>query len=276
MDLSGPPLVMAVVNVTDDSFYVPSRGDSTTAVERALRAEAEGAAIVDFGGESTRPGAAYVDEALELARVVPAVREFRRRSDLPISVDTRKSAVARAALDAGADMVNDVSALRDDAAMASLCADRRAAVVLMHAKGASADMQKDPRYDDVVAEVLAFLADATDRALRAGIAVQRIVVDPGIGFGKRLEDNLDLIARLEELTGLGYPVLVGVSRKAFVGAVTGREPEDRLAGTLGADAAAIARGAALLRVHDVAPTVDMIKVLYAIDGRSGSVVPRER
>jgi dihydropteroate synthase len=258
---------MGIVNVTPDSFYPPSRRRGhPLAAEAALAMEAEGAAIVDVGGESTRPGSEAVGEAEELDRVLPAVEAIRARSSIPISVDTRKSAVASAALAAGADIVNDISALRADPAMARLVAESGAAVVLMHMKGSPETMQDAPSYADCAAEVAAFLADASRRALAAGIARASILVDPGIGFGKRREDNLELLARLDLLVALGFPVLVGLSRKAFVGAVTGRSAEDRLAGSLGAACAAYAAGALLFRVHDVAATVDALAAFGASRG----------
>jgi dihydropteroate synthase len=269
LDLTGAPQVMAVVNCTDDSFYAPSRAQAEAAVERALQAVVDGASLVDFGGESSRPGAAYVDAAEEMERIVPVVAAFRRRSAAAISVDTRKAAVARAALDSGADIINDISALGDDPDLASLCAERGAPVVLMHKQGVPATMQAAPVYGDVLAEVASFLTAAADNAIRAGIPAERIILDPGIGFGKRLEDNLDLIARLEEIVALGYPVLVGLSRKSFIGMVTGRDAGERLPGTLAANAAAILGGAKIIRVHDVRPNVDAVKVLYALEQRRG-------
>jgi dihydropteroate synthase len=258
------PLVMGIVNVTPDSFYPPSRSRSSAlAAEAALAMEAEGAAIIDLGGESTRPGSAEVGEAEELDRVVPAVEAIRARSPVPISVDTRKAAVAAAALAAGADIVNDVSALSADPAMAGLAARSGAAVVLMHMRGEPRTMQDAPAYADCAAEVAAYLAEAADRALAAGIGRDRIILDPGIGFGKRHEDNLDLLARLDLIVGIGFPVLVGLSRKSFVGGVTGRAAEGRLAGSLGAACAAYAAGARIFRVHDVAATVDALAAFAA-------------
>jgi dihydropteroate synthase len=255
---------MGIVNVTPDSFFAASRrGSALEAAEAALAMEAEGAAIVDLGGESTRPGSDYVSEEEELGRVLPAVEAIRARSDLPISVDTRKAAVAAAALDAGADIINDVSALRGDPAMLALAVEKGATVVLMHMKGEPKTMQEAPAYADCAAEVAAFLASAAERAVAAGLPPARIVLDPGIGFGKRLEDNLDLLSRLGLVAALGYPVLVGLSRKAFVGAITGRDAEGRLPGSLGAACAAYSRGARIFRVHDVAATVDALAVFAA-------------
>jgi dihydropteroate synthase len=258
---------MGIVNVTPDSFYAPSRRPTALeAAEAALEMEAAGAAIVDLGGESTRPGSAPVGEEEELERVVPAVEAIRSRSDLPISVDTRKAAVAAAALTAGADIVNDVSALRDDGAMLGLAAQKGATVILMHMKGEPKTMQDAPAYADCAAEVALFLAQAASRAVAAGLPLNHIVLDPGIGFGKRLEDNLDLLARLGLIVELGYPVLVGLSRKAFVGQITGKAAEGRLPGSLGAACAAYSRGASIFRVHDVAETVDALEVFAAAYG----------
>jgi dihydropteroate synthase len=266
---------MGIVNVTPDSFYPGSRRPGRAeAVEAALAMEAEGAGIVDIGGESTRPGSDPVGEAEELDRVVPIVEALRARSGIAISVDTRKSAVAQAALAAGADMVNDVADLAADPAMSALVARSGAAVVLMHMRGEPRTMQREVRYDDCAAEVAAYLSAAAAAALAAGVAPGRIVVDPGIGFGKRLEDNLDLIARLALVVDLGFPVLVGLSRKAFIGAITGRAVESRLAGSLGAACAAFAAGASILRVHDVAETVDALALFAAAGG--ASVAARRR
>lgn len=261
---------MAVVNCTGDSFYAPSRALLDEAVDRALAAEAEGAAIIDFGGESTRPGSQYVSAEDELARLIPVITVFRKRSALAVSVDTRKAAVAQAVLDAGADIINDISALEDDPRLAELCASRRAAVVLMHKKGVPLTMQQDPCYEDVTAEVAAYLAEAAQRAEAAGIEPDKIIVDPGIGFGKRHEDNLELIRQMERFTRLAenrrkhYPVLVGLSRKGFIGEITGRRIEERLAGTIAANAAAIIGGAAIIRVHDVKEHIDLVKMLFAL------------
>jgi dihydropteroate synthase len=259
-----PFAVMGVINVTPDSFFAPSRREAALAArDRALEMAASGAALLDIGGESTRPGSDYVGAEEELERVIPAIRAIRAESDIPLSVDTRKAVVAEAALDAGADIVNDVSALRHDPAMAALAAARGVPVILMHMKGDPKTMQAAPSYADCPAEVLAFLAEAARDAMAAGIPASRIVLDPGIGFGKRLEDNLALLSRLGELAALGHPLLVGLSRKAFVGALTGHPAEGRLAGSLGAACAAWLRGARLFRVHDVPETVDALGLLAA-------------
>jgi dihydropteroate synthase len=259
---------MGIVNVTPDSFFSPSRReDAIAAAEAALAMEAQGAAIIDVGGESTRPGSDYVEEPEELERVVPAITAIRARSGIPLSVDTRRASVAAAALDAGADMINDITALYGDPAMLGLVAAKGAAVVLMHMQGEPKSMQLSPSYADCALEVRDFLARAASRAMAAGIGEDRILVDPGIGFGKALSDNLELLSRLGAVADLGYPVLVGLSRKTFVGAITGKDAEGRLAGSLGAACAAYARGARVFRVHDVAATVDALAVYAAIFDR---------
>ncbi|MDR0376053.1 MAG: dihydropteroate synthase [Treponema sp.] len=266
-------LVMAIVNCTSDSFFPQSRAaDTKDAVEKALLAVKQGADIIDIGGESTRPGAAYIDEAEEGRRVLPVVRGIRRRSTVPISVDTRKATVAAAALEAGANIINDISALEDDPDMGRVCAASRAKVVLMHKKGSPETMQNDPFYQDVVGEVAACLQGAAQRALDAGVARENIILDPGVGFGKRLEDNTALIKRLATIRALGYPVLVGLSRKTFIGELTGRGVEDRLAGSLAANAAAIMAGADIIRVHDVKESVDMVKVLHGVAAKTAGNV----
>jgi dihydropteroate synthase len=260
------PLVMGILNVTPDSF---SDGgvhfDHPKAVHAALQMEADGAAIVDVGGESTRPGADAVSEAEELARVVPVIEQIRRRSAVPISIDTRKAAVAEAAIAAGASMINDVSALRHDPAMPTLAARTGVPVVLMHMRGEPATMQQFARYGDVTGEVLRELGGFIDAALAAGIEREKILIDPGIGFAKELEHNLELLARCGELRALG-PVVIGASRKAFIGRLTGQPGgPPRMVGSLAAVEAAFRGGAAVVRVHDVRETVDFLRVVAAID-----------
>lgn len=264
LDLGGKAVVMGIVNATPDSFYAASRvAGASAAVDMAASMIAAGAAIVDVGGESTRPGSEYVSPDEEAARVVPVIEAIRSRWDVAISVDTRKASVAAAAIAAGADIVNDVAALGDDPALAALCASRGVPVVLMHKKGVPANMQDAPWYVDCVAEVLEFLLAAANRAIAAGIPASRIVLDPGIGFGKRLEDNLALLVRLDEIAASGYPVLVGLSRKSFIGALSGAGPEHRLPGSIAAACAARSRGAVIFRVHDVAETVQALAVFDA-------------
>lgn len=245
-------LVMGVLNVTPDSFYDGGRwSDPVKAGKRALDMIDEGADIIDVGGESSRPGARPVPGDVERDRVAPIISWLTERTEVPVSVDTTKAAVADAALEAGAIMVNDISAMRFDPEMASTVARHGAAVVLMHMQGTPGTMQQDPRYTDPVREVRSFLEDRLRAALEAGIARDRIVVDPGIGFGKRLEHNLALLAGVSEFVSLGVPVLVGLSRKSFLGELLGVPSQRRLVGTVAANAVAIARGADLIRVHDV-------------------------
>ncbi|UCE28441.1 MAG: dihydropteroate synthase [Candidatus Coatesbacteria bacterium] len=255
------PLVMGILNVTPDSF---SDGgdffDTEKAIGRAKHILAEGADIIDVGGESTRPGSAYVDEEEELRRVMPVVEAVA--ADAVISVDTRKSIVARKALDAGAAMVNDISAGRDDPGVAATAAEFGAALILMHMLGTPADMQVDPRYDDVVGEVRDFLAERAEWARSEG--VESVVVDPGIGFGKTLEHNLELLRNTPAITDLGYPVLVGHSRKSFIEMLLGLPVEERLAPSLAVAVEAARRGANVLRVHDVKETVEALAMARAL------------
>ncbi len=266
LDLSAGPVVMGILNVTPDSFSDGGRYlDPDRAAERAFAMAEEGAGVIDVGGESTRPGAATVTAEEEIARVKPVLERLAGKLSVPLSIDTRRSSVARMALDLGASIVNDVTGLAGDPAMGELASRRRAAVVVMHMRGSPETMQIDPRYDDVTAEILSWLAARTDELSEAGIAREAIIVDPGIGFGKRLEHNLALIAQLGDFRGLGFPVMVGFSRKAFIGAVTGRESSERLAGGLAALGRCCAAGTAIVRVHDVREAADYIKVWRAIE-----------
>ena len=259
------PLIMGIVNVTPDSFYDGGRYiDSNQAVAHACRLVEQGADILDIGAESTRPGADPVTEEEELARVVPVVAALAGQVPVPISVDTTKSAVALAALDAGASIINDVSALRWDREMASVVAQAGAAVILMHMQGTPHTMQVAPRYHHVVTEVADFLEERLHAAVEAGISKTHIVLDPGIGFGKLLEHNLEILDGLSVFTRLRRPLLVGASRKSFIGQLTGRPPEHREWGTAAAVAIAVDRGAGILRVHDVAATADIVTVAAAI------------
>ena len=256
------PRVMGILNVTPDSFFDGGRhADPDRAVERGRMLAAEGADIVDVGGESTRPGARAVDASVEIARVVPVV-EALAAEGIPVSVDTSKPEVMRAALAAGASMVNDVRALLEPGAM-EVVASSGAAVCLMHMRGTPESMQVETAYAHVVAEVRDFLARRAAACERAGIARNRIVVDPGFGFGKGVAENLALLRRLRDLVAAGYPVLAGLSRKSTIGAITGRSPGDRLAGSLAAALTAVERGAAIVRVHDVRETVDALRVYAA-------------
>jgi len=259
---------MGILNVTPDSF---SDGgvhfDRTTAIEAALRMEQEGASVIDVGGESTRPGSEAVSIEEELERVVPVIEQIRRRSAVTISVDTRKAPVAEAALDAGAGIINDVSALRHDPEMRPLAARRSVPVILMHMRGEPRTMQHNPQYDEVVSDVGRELETWRDEAIAAGVDPARIFVDPGIGFGKTFDHNLELLARCHELTRVA-PVVIGASRKAFIGHLTGQPGgAPRMPGSLATVAAAYRGGAAMVRVHDVRDTVDFLKVLHAIEER---------
>ncbi len=265
LDFRQGPLVMGVLNCTPDSFFPGSRlADSEEALERAAGMVEAGADILDVGGESTRPGSEPAEEAEERRRVVPVIEGIRRRWDVLVSVDTRKAGVAQAALEAGADMINDVSGLRDDPALAGLAAARGVPVVVMHMRGTPKTMQKAPHYEDTVREVLEELAEMAEGALVAGVAPEMIILDPGIGFGKRLEDNLRLIRHGQALRSLGFPLLVGLSRKSFIGAVLEVPVEERLLGSIVAGAAAAINGADILRVHDVAETVQMVRMLKSL------------
>lgn len=241
---------MGIVNVTPDSF---SDGNMylqpSAAVARAFQLIDDGADIIDIGGESTRPGSESVSVEEELRRVIPIIEKIRAGSNIPISIDTTKSEVARQALATGADIVNDISALKFDEKMMSTVAQTNAAVVLMHIKGTPKTMQSDPGYDNIVAEISSFLQKRIDACKNAGI--EKIIIDPGIGFGKTLEHNLEIFRRLDEFQKLGFPVLVGPSRKSFIGALTGLSVDERLEGTAAAVAVSVMRGANILRVHDV-------------------------
>jgi dihydropteroate synthase len=268
LGLNASPLVMGILNITPDSF---SDGgvhfDQSKAVHAALQMEEDGAAIIDIGGESTRPGAEPLAAQIEIDRVLPVIEQIRRRSAVTISIDTRKAAVAEEALRAGADLVNDVSAMRHSAGMAAVVAKSGVPVILMHMRGEPATMQQFAVYGDVVTDVGRELSSMIDDAVAAGVDREKILIDPGIGFAKTFDQNLELLARAHELTALG-PVVIGASRKAFIGHLTGRPSgPDRALGSLAAVAAAQRAGAAIVRVHDVRATVDFLKVLLAIEAR---------
>lgn len=255
---------MGILNVTPDSFSDGGRFRGfSQAIEHAMAMIEAGAGIIDVGGESTRPGAQAVTQDDEIRRVVPIVESLAALTNVPISVDTSKAAVIRAAIRAGAAMVNDVRALRDDDALAA-AAEGSTAVCLMHMQGEPRTMQADPHYDDVVGEVRSFLQERVSACVAAGISRQRIVVDPGIGFGKRVDHNLQLLAALPELAELRLPILIGASRKSMLGTLLDRPVEQRLAGGLAVAAAAVLAGASILRVHDVAETVDAVKIAAAL------------
>ncbi len=261
------PLVMGIVNVTPDSFSDGGLAASAAAaISHGIELVRQGADILDIGGESSRPGAAPISLEEELARVIPVVRGLGAACQVPLSVDTTKAGVAAQAIVAGAHIINDISALQADASMARVLCDSGAGLILMHMQGTPATMQVNPRYLDVVTEVRQFLEARLQYAVDNGIAAEQVVLDPGIGFGKTVEHNLRLLARLEELQGIGRPILLGVSRKGFLGKILNRPLDQRLAGSLAAVAHGLAkRSIEMVRVHDVAPTRDIVDLLWAIN-----------
>ena len=252
IDLSSRTHIMGILNVTPDSF---SDGGKflgfQNAVDQGMKMIQEGADIIDVGGESTRPGSDPVSLEEELSRVIPVISSLAQKTEVPISIDTYKSEVAGRALEAGAQMINDISALRFDPEMKKVVSESKVPIVLMHIKGTPKDMQKDPSYDDVIGEVRDYLRDSLGIAQRVGIAKDRIIIDPGIGFGKRLEDNLNILKKLREFSILGCPILIGCSRKAFIGRILDLPVQERLEGSLAALAVAVMNGANIVRVHDV-------------------------
>jgi len=270
LDFSTGCLVMGILNVTPDSFSDGGQFfDLGRAVEHGLRMAADGAAVIDVGGESTRPGSQFVPAEEQIRRVVPAIETLSRETSVPISIDTHDVEVARVALDAGASMLNDITALADDR-MAELVADRQVPVVLMHMQNRPAIMQIEPHYEDVVTEVHDFLLARCERAGRFGIPRERLFIDPGIGFGKTQGHNLLLLRHIDRLVATGYRVLVGASRKRFIGRITGREePADRIFGTAATVALGSAAGVSIVRVHDVAAIIDVLKVTEAVTHARG-------
>ncbi len=245
-------LVMGILNVTPDSFSDGGKFlGKNNAVKRAMEMEENGADIIDIGGESTRPGADQVPLEEELGRTVPVIEGIRKQTDVPISIDTYKSEVAKEALDAGVDIINDISALRFDSDLGRLAAERGAPLVLMHMQGNPKTMQEDPTYDDPVEDIRNFLGERVEEAKALGVEDEQLVLDPGIGFGKRLEDNYEILRRLEEFKQLGYPLLLGTSRKSFLGATLDLPTEERLEGTIASNVVGVLRGADILRAHDV-------------------------
>jgi len=262
--------IMGIVNVTPDSF---SDGglflEKDRAVEHSLRLVEEGADIIDIGGESTRPGAEPLNEEEEIRRVVPVIEEVAKRTDVPISVDTYKSQVAKAALDAGAAIINDISGLHFDPQMAKVAARYDAPVVIMHIKGTPKTMQQNPQYRDLMGEIISYHKEGIKRAEDAGLDPQKVIIDPGIGFGKTLEHNLKILRDLGELKALKRPILIGPSRKNFIGAILNVEVTKRLYGTLASVALAVANGAHIVRVHDVKATREAVDVVDAIINGEG-------
>lgn len=263
-----PALVMGIVNVTPDSFYDGGRYlDPAAAVDHALELAAEGADILDIGGDSSRPGARAVDEAGEIARVLPVIEKLTGRVSVPISIDTARPAVARAALAAGASIVNDVAAVRNHIEMWRLLVEYRAGYICMHSQGAPPEMQAAPAYENVVREVRDCFSGHLAEIGFAGVAAEQIVFDPGIGFGKTLEHNLDLLAGLRELGGMDRPLLVGVSRKSFIGKLLGAGLEQRLPASLACAVLAVQAGVQIIRTHDVAETVQTVRMTEAVLAR---------
>lgn len=259
------PLVMGILNITPDSFSDGNRFFSLdAAVERALEMESEGVDIIDIGGESTRPNAPAVSLAEELDRVVPVIEALAGKISVPISIDTYKAGVARAACAAGAEIVNDVSGLMFDSAMAAAVAEADAGLVVMHTRGTPDRMQDDTKYQDLIHEVKSYLSESLALAKEAGIKASRIAIDPGLGFGKGVAGNLELIRRLSEFLPLGHPILVGPSRKSFIGSVLGKGEGTRLFGTAAAVAVSIVNGATIVRVHDVAAMRDVAVMTRAL------------
>ena len=254
---------MGILNTTPDSFSDGGNfSDPSAALERALELAAQGADLIDIGGESTRPGADPISATEEITRTAPIIGKIREHSDIPISIDTMKSEVAFQALEAGADIINDISAFETDPKMVEVAAETGAGTVLMHMKGSPQTMQENPTYGNVVSEVCTYLCSRMDFAAAHGLARNQMVIDPGIGFGKTTERNLELLRGLPELASCCFPILVGASRKRFIGQLTGRtDPAEREAGSLGVAAWAVTRGAHILRVHDVINTCDVCRML---------------
>jgi dihydropteroate synthase len=265
LDFAHTTYVMGILNCTPDSFFPASR---STTIKDALKTAHEmieaGVNIIDVGGESTRPGSEGVTEEEEIRRVIPVIHALRDGSDVMISVDTRKKGVAERALDAGADIVNDISGLRHNDELARLVARRGVPVVLMHMRGTPKTMQKQVHYENTISEILRELQASIAAAVGAGIAPEMIIVDPGIGFGKRIQDNLRLIKELASLKALNFPILIGLSRKSFIGEILDRPVERRLIGTITANTLAIINGANIIRVHDVAEAVEMVKIIDSV------------
>ncbi len=262
-----PPWVMGILNVTPDSFSDGGRFHSPAdAVAHARAMISEGADIIDVGGESTRPGSQPASEYEQIGRVEPVIKAIRKFSEIPISIDTTRAVVARNALNAGANWVNDISALGDDSEMARVVSESGCPVILMHMQGKPRRMQVNPRYDDVVREVREFLVERAKFAQSSGVLRENIILDPGIGFGKTLEHNLALLQCLPDLVATGFPILVGASRKSFIGQLTGLPVEQRLEGSLAAATLAVQAGARIVRVHDVAPTKRALQIATAILG----------
>ncbi len=266
LDFSRGPLIMGILNVTPDSFFDGGKYlNKDEAIKHGMKLIEDGADILDIGGESTRPGSERVSEEEELKRVIPVIEEIAKRTDIPISIDTYKSNVARAAVDAGAQIINDISGLRFDERMARVVAEKGVPVVIMHIKGTPKDMQNNPYYEDVIQELLEYFEERIRYATENGIDESKIIIDPGIGFGKRLQDNLLIIKNLHAFKIFRRPILIGVSRKSFIGKILNLSPEERLEGTLSANLLAMVNGAQIIRVHDVLETKRCIRIYNEIN-----------
>jgi dihydropteroate synthase len=265
LDLSARTHIMGVLNVTPDSFSDGGKFfDLEDAVSQGMKMIEEGADMIDVGGESTRPGSDPLPAEAELSRVIPVIKSMSAKTDVPISIDTYKAEVARRALDAGAQMINDISALRFDPEMKEVASKYKVPIVLMHIKGTPKEMQKDPSYEDVIAEITEYLRQSIKIAQDAGIAREKIIIDPGIGFGKRVQDNLNVLKNLKEFSILGCPILIGCSRKSFIGRVLDLPVEERSEGSLAALAVAVMNGANIVRVHDVKESKRVVSLIDAV------------
>ncbi|MBN1165349.1 MAG: dihydropteroate synthase [Candidatus Krumholzibacteriota bacterium] len=259
---------MGILNVTPDSFSDGGRYiDPDAACEKALSMQEAGASIIDLGGESSRPGARELSGEEELERVLPVLEKLTPLLSVPLSIDTRKAEIARAALAAGAGIINDISGLRHDPEMLSVALEAGAAVIIMHMRGTPENMQGDPHYHDVTGEIYKWFDQRCRDLISRKLPRRKIIIDPGIGFGKRLEDNLEILGRIGDFHSLGFPLLVGYSRKSFIGTITGREPEERNWGGFAALGKCLDSGIQIIRVHDVKETADYLKVWSAIEGR---------
>lgn len=276
VDMERRTALIGILNVTPDSFSDGGRYlDADRAIAHGIELAAQGADLIDIGGESTRPGARQVSVEEELERVLPVIRSLRRAVSIPLSIDTYKAQVAQAALDEGVDLINDISALRFDPGMVSVVAAEKVPVVLMHMQGTPRTMQEKPRYGDVVEEVKGFLRERVEFALARGMRPEQIVVDPGIGFGKEVEHNIELLRGLSSLASLGLPILVGPSRKTFIGKVLGVGPQERLEGSLAAAVAAVLSGANMIRMHDVLEARRAVAIADAVRYGSSKGMTRE-
>ncbi len=265
VDLSSGTHIMGVLNVTPDSFSDGGKFfKSDDAVRQGMEMIGEGADMIDVGGESTRPGSDPLPTEEELSRVIPVIEALSKKTDVPVSIDTYKAEVARRALDAGAQMINDISALRFDPKMKEVASKYKVPIVLMHIKGTPKEMQKDPYYDDVIVEITEYLRQSIKMAEDVGIDREKIIIDPGIGFGKRLQDNLNILKNLKKFSILGCPILIGCSRKSFIGKILDLPAEERLEGSLAALAVAVMNGANIVRVHDVKESERVVSLVDAI------------